>query len=301
MSFAPQPRPPEILVFDSGLGGLTVLAEIDRLRPEARRLYVADDAVFPYGDLGERALVDRVMTVLAPLIEANRPDAVVVACNTASTAVLPSLRTRWPDLAVVGTVPAIKPAAAASLTRRISVLATPGTVARDYTRDLVASFAADCAVDLVGAPRLAALAEHVLRGEFVSDEAVRQEIAPAFVDRDGRRTDTVVLACTHYPLLVSVFERVAPWPVTYVDPAPAIARRVDTVLAERGFPSGVAGDRWRDGASTFTSGRSPGAALARVLTARGLGRVVAPVPPAPALDRIRTASSESRAGSTTEP
>ena len=262
--------PPRVLVFDSGLGGLTVLAEIDRLRPEAERLYLADDAVFPYGNLAEAALVDRVMAVLAPVVAAHRPDAVVVACNTASTAVLPPLRARWPGLAVVGTVPAIKPAAAASASRRIPVLATPGTVARDYTRDLVRSFAGDCAVDLVGAPRLAALAEAALRGEPVDAEAVRREIAPAFVEAGGRRTDTLVLACTHYPLLVDLFRRLAPWPVAYLDPAPAIARRLDAVLAERGFaPAGPAGPV-RPGTVRFTSGRPPGPALARALAARGL-------------------------------
>ncbi len=268
---APDPvRPPRILVFDSGLGGLTVLAEIDRLLPEAERLYVADDAVFPYGDLVERDLVDRVLAVLSAPIERQRPDAVVVACNTASTAVLQPLRAHWPGLAVVGTVPAIKPAAAGSRTRRIAVLATPGTVARDYTRDLVRSFAGDCAVDLVGAPRLAALAEAALRGEAVADAAVLREIAPAFVDRDGRRTDTVVLACTHYPLLVDTFDRVAPWPVAYVDAAPAIARRVAAVLGERGFVQGAAPGPVRPGSIAFTSGRAPTAALARVLAGRTL-------------------------------
>ena len=111
---------PTLLVFDSGLGGLTVLAEIDRLRPEAERLYLADDAVFPYGSLNEADLVARVVAVMEPLVARHRPDAVVVACNTASTAVLPPLRARWPDLAVIGTVPAIKPAAAASLIARVS-------------------------------------------------------------------------------------------------------------------------------------------------------------------------------------
>ena len=265
----PADRPPRVLLFDSGLGGLTVLAEIDRLRPEADRVYVADDAVFPYGDLSEPDLVARVLDVLAPLIDARRPDAVVVACNTASTAVLPPLRARWPDLAFVGTVPAVKPAAAASLTRRIAVLATPGTVARDYTRDLVRAFAGTCAVDLVGAPRLAALAEAALRGDGIDAAAVLAEIAPAFVDRDGRRTDTVVLACTHYPLLVDAFVRLAPWPVAYLDPAPAIARRLDAVLAERGFaPSRDAAAR--SGPVVFTSGRAPGAALTAALAARGL-------------------------------
>ena len=266
-------RLPTILVFDSGLGGLTVLAEVDRLRPDARRVYAADDAVFPYGALGEADLVGRVTDVMGPLIARHRPDAVVIACNTASTAVLPTLRARWPDLAFVGTVPAIKPAAAASLTRRVGVLATPGTVERDYTRDLVRSFAGDCAVDLVGAQHLAGLAEAAMRGERIDDAAVLAEIAPAFVDRDGRRTDTVVLACTHYPLLLPGFARVAPWPVAYLDPAPAIARRVDAVLAGRGYPAPAAPDGPASphrGAIVFTSGRAPGAALARFLGGRGL-------------------------------
>ncbi len=269
-------RAPRILVFDSGLGGLTVHAEILRLRRDAAYLYAADDAVFPYGALSERALVERVVPLLQGFIARHRPDVVVIACNTASTAVLPPLRARWPELAFVGTVPAIKPAAAASLTRRIGVLATPGTVERDYTRDLVRSFAGDCTVDLVAAPRLAALAEAAMRGEVIQDQAVAAEIAPAFVDRDGRRTDTVVLACTHYPLLLDRFEQLAPWPVAYVDPAPAIARRVASVLAERGLPAPPGGAATAGGRATtggqlvFTSGLAPGQALRRVLGRYGL-------------------------------
>ena len=269
-----QVPPPRVLCFDSGLGGLTVLSEIDRLRPDADRLYVADDAVFPYGDLAEAHLEMRVAAVLAPWIDVHRPDVVVVACNTASTVVLAPLRARWPGIAVVGTVPAIKPAAAGSLSRRIAVLATPGTVRRDYTRDLVRSFAEGCVVDLVGAPRLAALAEAALRGDPVEDAAVLGEIAAAFVDADGRRTDTIVLACTHYPLLVDVFRRVAPWPVTYLDPAPAIARRVDAVLLERGFVGPPGGTPLRPGTIAFTSGRSPAPPLATVLAGRALSSAV---------------------------
>ena len=260
---------PRLLVFDSGLGGLTVFAEIARLRPDADYVYAADDAVFPYGDLAEADLVGRVVSVLEQLIASHRPDVVVIACNTASTAVLPPLRARWPAIDFVGTVPAIKPAAAASRTKRISVLATAGTVRRDYTHDLVRSFAAGCDVDLVGAARLATLAEAALRGEGVADRDIAVEIAPAFVDRDGRRTDTVVLACTHYPLLLPWFERLSPWPVAFVDSAPAIARRVDAVLVRRGLvrqAEGGAGSR----DALFTSGLVPGPALAAALAQRGL-------------------------------
>lgn len=222
-------KPPTILVFDSGLGGLSVFREIARARPDAAFVYAADDAGFPYGDLTERALVARVDEVMGRLIHAVRPDLAVIACNTASTAALPSLRARH-AIPFVGTVPAVKPACAASRTRRVSILATPGTVRRDYTVELVRAFAEDCAVDLVPSPRLAALAEAVLAGEAVDDGAIAAEIAPCFVDEGGRATDTVVLACTHYPLIADRLARLAPWPVSWIDPAPAIARRVVSLI-----------------------------------------------------------------------
>ncbi|HEX4768162.1 MAG TPA: glutamate racemase [Lichenihabitans sp.] len=264
--------PARILVFDSGLGGLTVFAEIRRLWAEADYLYAADDAVFPYGGLSEADLVARVMTLMETLVLRHRPQAVVIACHTASTLVLPPLRGRWPGIPFVGTVPAIKPAAAASRSKRISVLGTPGTVARDYTRNLVRSFAADCDVALVGAPRLAALAEAAMRGEPVRDDDILSEIAPAFVDAGGRRTDAVVLACTHYPLLLDAFERLAPWPVTYIDPAPAIARRLESVLADLGLAPQDHADGGR-ATALFTSARRPGRALREALEHRGFAEI----------------------------
>lgn len=222
-------RPPVILVFDSGLGGLTVHRELARARPDARFVYCADDAAFPYGNLSEDQLVARVVAVMERLIAAHRPDCVVIACNTASTLVLPHLRARF-DLPFVGTVPAIKPACETSESRMVSVLATPGTVARDYTRALIAEFGGGCCVNLVGSPRLAALAEATMRGGAPDMAAIAAEIAPCFVAAEGRRTDTVALACTHYPLLVDAFRQLAPWPVHWLDPAPAIARRVTQIL-----------------------------------------------------------------------
>ena len=212
--------PARVLVFDSGLGGLTVLAEISRARPEAEIVYAADDACFPYGALSEAALVDRVGEVVAMLIERFAPDLVVVACNTASTLVLAPLRAAHPRVAFVGTVPAIKPAASASRSGLVSVLATPGTVARDYTRALVRDFASSCEVTLVGSARLAEVAERRLRGEAVGADEIACEIAPCFVSRGDRRTDQIVLACTHFPLLTDRFAALAPWPVAFVDPAP---------------------------------------------------------------------------------
>lgn len=260
--------PPRILVFDSGLGGLTVYPYVAAAVPGGAFRYIADDAVFPYGRLSEAALVARVLDVMRVAIAEFEPDLVVIACHTASTLVLPPLRQAWPHLDFVGTVPAIKPAAAASTSRLISVLATPGTVAREYTRDLVRSFAGDCTVTLVGAGRLASLAEAIMRGEAADDAAIAAEIAPAFVTEGSRRTDTVVLACTHYPLLLPRLAALAPWAVRWIDPAPAIARRVEQVLDP--LPSATAATEGQRSVALFTGNVAPGPALAAFLAARGL-------------------------------
>ena len=249
------------LVFDSGLGGLTVLAEIAKARPDVELAYLADDEAFPYGDLSEPALVARVLEVIAEAIAEFSPDIIVVACNTASTLVLAPLRAAHPDRPFVGTVPAVKPAAQESRSGLISVLATPGTVARDYTRALVRDFAAACEVTLVGSARLAPLAEAHMRGERLDEAELAREIAPCFVERGGRRTDHVVLACTHFPLLRRLLGRLAPWRVEFVDPAPAIARRVDSLIG----PPGLADSAPAIGAAMFTSGRAPPPALQKVL------------------------------------
>ena len=243
-----------ILVFDSGLGGLTVYREIAAARPSADFVYVADDAAFPYGAMAEPALTQRVVELMGDLIGRYRPDLVVIACNTASTIVLPHLRQRFP-LPFVGTVPAVKPACASSVTKRISVLGTEATVKREYTRALIRDYAQDCAVTLVGSTRLAGYAEAELDGAPVSDAEIHAEIAPCFRD-DGKRTDTVVLACTHYPLLLDRLRPLAPWPVNFIDPAPAIARRVVDLLGPPLASAGAGTMR-----AIFTSGRSPAAAL----------------------------------------
>ncbi len=259
---------PKILVFDSGLGGLTVFAEVVLLRPDARFFYAADDAGFPYGRLGEAQLIERVMGVMERLIGRIAPDAVVIACNTASTLVLPHLRAAYPKLPFVGTVPAVKPAAAQSRSHMISVLATPGTVARDYTHDLVRTYAAHCDVTLIGSRDLASLAEAYMKGDVIPDELILREIAPCFVEADGKRTDCIALACTHYPLLLAEFERLAPWPVDWIDPAPAIARRVDHVLKEDlGFAEPGPASSLSHSA-VFTGPELPPPALDRALRAR---------------------------------
>jgi glutamate racemase len=254
---------PRILVFDSGLGGLTVFREIAKARPDADYLYVADDAFFPYGKHSEEALVGRVVPLMAELIQTHTPEIVVIACNTASTLVLPHLRARF-TVPFVGTVPAIKPACSASRSKRVSVLGTEATVKREYTRALIRDFGQGCDVTLVGSAHLAAIAESALHGTPPGDADIARELAPCFVDGDGRRTDTVVLACTHYPLVLDSFDRLAPWPVDWIDPAPAIARRVtDLVGKAKAGATGAA-------RAIFTSGAHPSANLAGALAKFGL-------------------------------
>jgi glutamate racemase len=256
---------PNLLVFDTGLGGLTVYREVAAALPHARYLYVADDAFFPYGGRPEAALIEHLLGLMGGLIATHRPDLVIIACNTASTLVLPQLRARF-QVPFIGTVPAIKPACAASISKRVSVLGTQATVAREYTKALIRDFANGTDITLVGSGALAALAEAKLRGESVADAAIAGEIAPCFVDAGGRRTDTVVLACTHYPLLLDALTQLAPWPVRFIDPAPAIARRAVELVGT--LPDPPEGESAR---ILFTSGRPPPPALSAALAGFGLG------------------------------
>jgi glutamate racemase len=260
-----------LLVFDSGIGGLSVAREIRRTLPQAEIVYVADDAGFPYGDWAEPDLTEHVVTLIGGLIHILAPAAVVIACNTASTLVLQPLRALH-AIPFVGTVPAIKPAAARTRSGHISVLGTFGTMQREYTRALIQQFAGNCYVRLVGSANLAPLAEAYMRGETIDDAAVWAEIEPAFVERGGERTDVVVLACTHYPFLVEQFQRLAPWPVEWIDPAPAIARQV-TVVAGATM---AAEDNGARGHAYLTSGSAWTPHVAALLDQLGLDAGVLP-------------------------
>jgi glutamate racemase len=263
----PMASAPTILVFDSGLGGLTVFREAIKARPDARFIYAADDAFFPYGRQEEPKLVARVLDVMGELIATHQPELVVIACNTASTIVLPHLRERF-KVPFVGTVPAIKPACAGSSSKLVTVLGTEATVKREYTRKLIAEHGNGCEVKLVGSPRCAELAEAELKGETVSDADISAEIAPCFVELGGKRTDTIVLACTHYPLLLDRMQKLSLWPVKYIDPAPAIARRLTDLLgpASPGAPA-------QSAHAIFTSGQRPAPPLAAALARFGLAQV----------------------------
>ncbi|MFP5414522.1 MAG: glutamate racemase [Gammaproteobacteria bacterium] len=220
-------RAPKVLVFDSGVGGLSVLAAVCARAPGCDFVFACDNAAFPYGTKGEAELVERVDKVLHQLVRREQPDILVVACNTASTVALPRLRERIPT-PVVGVVPAIKPAAALSATKVIGLLGTPGTVSRPYTRQLIADFAADCEVVCLGSSRLVDIAEQALRGTAPDSDELRTIVAPLFANP---ALDTLVLACTHFPLLAEALALAAPRPVHWVDSGDAIARRVLTLLS----------------------------------------------------------------------
>jgi len=225
-----------LLLFDSGVGGLSVLAETRALLPQASFLYVADSAGFPYGTKTEIEIAARVPALLGRLAERFDPRLIVIACNTASTIALGAVRAAL-DLPIVGTVPAIRPAAAMSETRVIGVLGTDATVRQPYVDDLAARFAADCTVLRHGSAALVELAEAKLQGEARPIADYRAAIAGLFDQPGGDRIDVVVNACTHFPLVVEELARAAPHPVRFVDGAPGIARRIAHLTEGQGWPA----------------------------------------------------------------
>lgn len=255
-----------VLLFDSGIGGLSVLKELRIILPDMRYIYVADDAAFPYGAWEEGALVQRMIALFERLIALYEPGLIVIGCNTASTIGIAPLRAAFPDQTFVGTVPAIKPAAERTRSGLVSVLATPGTVKRQYTRDLIAQFGSKCHVRLVGSENLAQLAEQYMQTGYVDEASVAREIEPCFVEHEERRTDIVVLACTHYPFLVNRMRKVAPWPVDWIDTSEAIARRAVSLAHALDFCSY---DESVQDVAIFTSG-NPGDKVLRLAQGFGL-------------------------------
>ncbi|GAA4036841.1 glutamate racemase [Sphingomonas rosea] len=246
-----------LLFFDSGVGGLSVLGPTRALLPTVPIVYVADSAAFPYGTRSEAEIAARVPALLGRLTERFRPRLAVIACNTASTIALPFVRAAL-DIPVVGTVPAIKPAAAMSKSRVIGVLGTEATVRQPYVDDL-ARFAADCTVLRHGSADLVALAEAKLAGESVDPAAVAAAVAPL----SGKGMDVVVLACTHFPLLAEELAAALPG-VAQVDGGPGIARRIAHLTEGQSWPV-----QPPPGIAVFTGG-GPNVPLARALAAYNL-------------------------------
>lgn len=218
-----------ILVFDSGLGGLSVAQEIIRAQPQCRISYLADTAYFPYGTKSDAELIPRIEALIGQAITALAPDIIVIACNTASTLALAHLRGRF-ALPFVGVVPAIKPAALLTRSKTIALLATPATISRPYTAQLINDFANNCQVVRFGSSTLVTMAEASLCGTTPELAAIEQELAGLFTQPEGRSIDTVVLACTHFPLLVDALKQAAPHIHHWVDSGAAVARQVGVWL-----------------------------------------------------------------------
>jgi len=255
-----------LLFFDSGIGGLSVLGPTLKLLPNAPIVYCADSAGFPYGKKTDAELASRIPALLGRLVERFHPRLAVIACNTASTIALDHVRSAL-DLPVVGTVPAIKPAAEMSKSRVIGVLGTEATVRQPYVDDLAAKFAADCTIVRHGSPELVEIAEAKLAGEEVDGDAVKTAAQPLFDALGGKRIDTVVLACTHFKLLGEELRAAFP-AVSYVDGGPGIARRIAYLTQDQSWPSAPS-----DGRLVFTgvpARRPPDDALARF----GLGQIL---------------------------
>ena len=255
---------PTILAADSGLGGLTIVEEIRKALPQVRQIYLCDNAFFPYGTKPDAELLTHFLTVMRGAIGRVEPDLIVTACNTISTICLPELRATT-TIPVVGVVPAVKPAAQMSKRRIIGVLATPATIDRPYTDDLVRKFAGDCRVVKLRSAELVALAEAKLLGHPVDAAQLKRILAPFFDVPQSEQPDVIVLACTHFPLLRAELEAAGPSGVAWIDSGAAVARRVLDVL-----PTDNAGAAGSDVA--FTTAPA-GHALRRALAQAGFSEI----------------------------
>jgi glutamate racemase len=256
-----------LLIFDSGIGGLSVLDPIRRLLPGAPIVYAADSAGFPYGTKSAVEIAARVPALLGRLAERYDPSLIVIACNTASTIALDAVRAAL-DLPIVGTVPAIKPAAALSKTRAIGVLGTDATIVQPYVDRLAAEFAADCTIVRHGSAELVELAEARLRGE-TADPAAYARILGGLLSRPGgERVDTIVLACTHFPLVREELAAAAPRPLAFVDGNEGIARRTAWLARDLIWPGSPA-----TGLAIFTGPASRTEAYRAGLGGYGISRI----------------------------
>jgi glutamate racemase len=226
---ATAPPRPNILVFDSGLGGLSIVAELVNAAMDASIYYVADTAFFPYGDKSDTCLIERIPLIIGQAASACGADLVIIACNTASTLALDVVRAGL-NLPVIGVVPAIKPAAGLTKTGTIGLLATPNTVSRPYTDQLIADFARGVTVLRHGAVGLAGVAEAKLSGKAFDQSIIKASVDGLFSQSGGQDIDVVVLACTHYPHVRAELSNYAPHAVMWVDSGAAIARRARAVL-----------------------------------------------------------------------
>jgi glutamate racemase len=212
-------------VFDSGAGGLTILAALLKELPHERFISLGDTAHCPYGVRSDEEITELTLIACRFLLT-HGVKLIVIACNTASQAALSTLRATFPDLTFIGVVPAVKPAARLTRKGRIGIAATNQAAKAVYLRQLIDEFAGGIEAFAVGCPDLVSLVEH---GQFDGpevEEAVRQALQPVL----AADIDVLVLGCTHFPALQTVIERVAGPKVQIIDSGQAIARRTRAVL-----------------------------------------------------------------------
>lgn len=256
-----------LLFFDSGVGGLSILAPTRKLLPNAPVVYAADPAFYPYGTKSEAEISARVPALLGRLVERYRPRLAVIACNTASTIALPVVRAAL-DIPVVGTVPAVKPAALGSKSRIIGVLGTQATVRQPYVDRLAQEFGADCTVLRHGSPELVDYAEAKLRGKAIDPSIPARALEGLFVQEGGDRMDVVVLACTHFPLVEDDLAAASPRPLTFMHGGDGIARRIAFLTQGQEWP-----DAPGPGVAVFTRLGPDIDALAPALAGFGLEEI----------------------------
>lgn len=215
-----------ILFFDSGVGGFSVYHEVLDLLPQHHYLYAFDNEMFPFSEKSEELVIQRTLAVCKKINENYPLDLIVIACNTASTVVLPTLREHF-DIPIVGTVPAIKPAAEVSQTKHIGLLATKGTVKRTYVNNLIEKYASDCQVEKLGSTKLVEIAQGKIQGDSVDLSALRNELE---IWSNKEDLDTVILGCTHFPLIKDEIQIYLPQVKYFIDPGAAIAKRVAYLL-----------------------------------------------------------------------
>ncbi len=259
-----EPHAP-ILLFDSGVGGLSVLAELSKLLPQAPIIYAADNAGLPYGTKSEAEIAARVAGLLGRITERFRPRLACIACNTASTIALAMVRDVL-AIPVVGTVPAIKPAAELTRTGTIGLLGTAATIRQGYVDQLEADFAGGKRLLRHPAPELVGAAEAKLRGESVDPSIFTRAVAGLRDQTGGTEIDTVVLACTHFPLVCDELAKAFGPDVRFVDGGAGIARRIAFLTKDQPF------QRSEPDLALFTRDEESLAALAPALADYGLGR-----------------------------
>ncbi|WP_333948199.1 aspartate/glutamate racemase family protein [Candidatus Liberibacter brunswickensis] len=253
-----------ILIFDSGVGGLIVLQKMRFLMPEYNFIYVADDIGFPYGNWEDHELKKRLMYIFSDILAKYKPVLSVVACNTAFTLIKDDLHVAFPSMTFLGAVPAIEKAVSYTKSGMISILSTPATLRRAYTSNLIHFYESKCQINLVSSTILASKIEEYVCGKNVKDEEIKEEIKECFIQKEGKCTDIIVLACTHYPLINHVFRRISPWIVDWVDTSDSIALRARSLLPKINMDNILFDDH-----VLFLSGK-PDIAMCRLMQGFGL-------------------------------